>query len=66
MILGADVGGTFTDLVLVVDGEVTTAKIPTSRRQEDAISEGIEELAGESHIARRMPSLKGRGVVPPS
>ncbi len=50
MILGADVGGTFTDLVLVVDGEVTTAKIPTSRRQEDAISEGIEELAGEFHI----------------
>jgi N-methylhydantoinase A len=50
MILGADVGGTFTDLILVVDGEVTTAKIPTSLRQEDAISEGIEELAGESPV----------------
>ncbi len=50
MILGADVGGTFTDLVLVVDGEVTTAKIPTSIRQEDAILEGIEELAGGTPV----------------
>jgi len=50
MILGADVGGTFTDLILAVDGKVTTAKIPTSLRQEDAISEGIEELAGESPV----------------
>jgi len=50
MILGADVGGTFTDLVLVVDGEVTTAKIPTSIHQEDAISEGIEELTGGTPV----------------
>jgi len=44
--LGADVGGTFTDLVLVVDGSVRTAKIPTSQFQEDAIAAGIDELAG--------------------
>lgn len=50
MILGADVGGTFTDLILVVDGEVTTAKIPTSTKQEDAISAGIEELAGGTPV----------------
>ena len=50
MMLGADVGGTFTDLVLVVEGEVTTAKIPTPEHQEDAIADGIEELAGESSI----------------
>ncbi|MCL1599971.1 MAG: hydantoinase/oxoprolinase family protein [Actinomycetia bacterium] len=48
--LGADVGGTFTDLVLVVDGKVSTAKIPTSRHQEDAIATGIDELAGESSV----------------
>lgn len=45
MILGADVGGTFTDLVLVSDGVVLTAKIPTSPQQETAIVEGIGHLA---------------------
>lgn len=48
--LGGDVGGTFTDLVLVVDGMVRTAKIPTSPQQEDAIAEGIEELAGGASV----------------
>jgi N-methylhydantoinase A len=48
--LGADVGGTFTDLVLVVDGSVRTAKIPTSQHQEDAIAAGIDELADETPI----------------
>ncbi len=30
MILGVDVGGTFTDAVLVADGAVVTAKVPTT------------------------------------
>jgi N-methylhydantoinase A len=45
MILGADVGGTFTDLVLVNDGQLTTAKIPTSDIQGDAIASGIDQMA---------------------
>jgi N-methylhydantoinase A len=36
-ILGVDVGGTFTDAVLVEDGRVTTAKVPTSARQEESV-----------------------------
>jgi N-methylhydantoinase A len=36
-ILGVDVGGTFTDAVLVEDGRVRTAKVPTAERQEDAV-----------------------------
>jgi N-methylhydantoinase A len=48
--LGADVGGTFTDLVLIVDGSVRTVKIPTSRHQENAVADGIDELAGGSPI----------------
>ena len=36
-ILGVDVGGTFTDAVLVEDGRITTAKIPTSARQEESV-----------------------------
>ena len=36
-ILGVDVGGTFTDAVLLVEGEVRTAKVPTARRQEESV-----------------------------
>src|SRR3954464_12149595 len=35
--LGVDVGGTFTDAVLLTDGEVRTAKVPTAARQEEAV-----------------------------
>ena len=36
-ILGVDVGGTFTDAVLVDEGRITTAKVPTSSRQEESV-----------------------------
>jgi N-methylhydantoinase A len=36
-VLGVDVGGTFTDAVLLVDGELRTAKVPTSARQEESV-----------------------------
>src|SRR5206468_9641675 len=36
-ILGVDVGGTFTDAVLVEEGRVRTAKVPTARRQEESV-----------------------------
>jgi N-methylhydantoinase A len=36
-VLGIDVGGTFTDAVLVSDGEVRTAKVPTAGRQEESV-----------------------------
>ena len=35
--LGIDVGGTFTDAVRVEGGRVTTAKVPTARRQESSV-----------------------------
>jgi N-methylhydantoinase A len=35
--LGIDVGGTFTDAVLLADGEVRAAKVPTRARQEDSV-----------------------------
>jgi N-methylhydantoinase A len=35
--LGIDVGGTFTDAVLVSDGELRTAKVPTAVRQEESV-----------------------------
>ncbi|HET7857311.1 MAG TPA: hydantoinase/oxoprolinase family protein [Gaiellaceae bacterium] len=36
-ILGVDVGGTFTDAVLVADGRLTTAKVPTAARQDESV-----------------------------
>ena len=36
-ILGVDVGGTFTDAVLLADGELRTAKVPTAVRQEESV-----------------------------
>jgi N-methylhydantoinase A len=35
--LGIDVGGTFTDAVLLEDGEVRVAKVPTQPRQEESV-----------------------------
>jgi N-methylhydantoinase A len=34
MLLGVDVGGTFTDLVALLDGELVTAKVPSSPRDQ--------------------------------
>ncbi|GMQ97949.1 MAG: hydantoinase/oxoprolinase family protein [Acidimicrobiia bacterium] len=44
MILGADVGGTFTDVVVVDNGSISTAKVPTSSVQSEAIAEGLHRL----------------------
>src|SRR5947209_17603149 len=38
MLLGVDVGGTFTDAVLAFDGRIVTAKAPTTPREQ---SEGV-------------------------
>jgi N-methylhydantoinase A len=36
-VLGVDVGGTFTDAVLIEDGGLRTAKVATSARQEESV-----------------------------
>jgi N-methylhydantoinase A len=36
-VLGIDVGGTFTDAVLLGDGRLATAKVPTQARQEESV-----------------------------
>lgn len=41
-LVGADVGGTFTDIVIVEDGRVTSRKVPTSPNQADAIAAAVE------------------------
>ncbi len=44
MIIGADVGGTFTDIVLVDDGVITTTKVPTSPIQSVAVARGARRI----------------------
>jgi N-methylhydantoinase A len=46
-ILGVDVGGTFTDAVLLADGELRTAKVPTARRQEESVLAAARALGTE-------------------
>jgi N-methylhydantoinase A len=45
--LGIDVGGTFTDAVVVADGEFRTAKVPTAVRQEESVVEAARALGLE-------------------
>jgi N-methylhydantoinase A len=51
-ILGVDVGGTFTDAVLLTDrNELRTAKVPTSHRQEESVLEAAAAV-GASGVER--------------
>ena len=50
-ILGVDVGGTFTDAVLVKDGSVTSAKVPTATRQEESVLAAAVAV-GADHVDR--------------
>jgi N-methylhydantoinase A len=51
-ILGVDVGGTFTDAVLVGEGAVRTAKVPTADRQEESVLEAARAVGAGAGLAR--------------
>ncbi|WP_058367138.1 hydantoinase/oxoprolinase family protein [Haloparvum sedimenti] len=48
--VGVDVGGTFTDVALVHDGRLTTAKVPTTDDQSVGVMAGIEKACDEAGI----------------
>ncbi len=50
-VLGVDVGGTFTDVVLIADEEVRTAKVPTATRQEESVLAAVREV-GAADVER--------------
>lgn len=51
VILGVDVGGTFTDAVLVAGGAVLTAKVPTTPEdQSKGVMRAIEEVARSGSV----------------
>jgi len=46
-VLGIDVGGTFTDAVLLANGCLTTAKVPTQGRQEESVVAAAQAVGAE-------------------
>ena len=51
-VLGIDVGGTFTDAVLVADGRISAAKVPTSARQEEAVLAAARAVGAADDVER--------------
>src|SRR2546429_8905794 len=50
-VLGVDVGGTFTDAVVLDDGRVTTAKVLTASRQQESVV-AAAQAAGAEQVER--------------
>lgn len=50
MDIGVDVGGTFTDVVVLADGTVTTTKVPTTADQSEGVLEGIEQACNSAGV----------------
>lgn len=51
-ILGVDVGGTFTDAVLVEEGRIRTAKVPTAARQEESVLAAARAVGAGGGLTR--------------
>jgi N-methylhydantoinase A len=51
-ILGVDVGGTFTDAVLVEEGRIRTAKVPTAPRQEESALAAARAVGAGAGLTR--------------
>ncbi|WP_424016715.1 hydantoinase/oxoprolinase family protein [Halorientalis pallida] len=49
-VVGVDVGGTFTDVTLLVDGDLVTAKVPSTDDQSDGVMAGIEKACADAGI----------------
>jgi N-methylhydantoinase A len=51
-ILGVDVGGTFTDAVLLDGERLRTAKVPTARRQEESVLAAARAVGAGADVTR--------------
>jgi N-methylhydantoinase A len=49
-LIGVDVGGTFTDIVLLADGELTTLKVPTTEDQSEGVIQGLTQACSVAGI----------------
>jgi N-methylhydantoinase A len=64
MLLGVDVGGTFTDAVLLDDGSVHTAKVPTTPREEsEGVMRAIAEILDRADAAASTVEVFAHGMT---
>ena len=64
MLLGVDVGGTFTDAVLLDDGAVHTAKVPTTPREEQAgVMRAVEAVLARAGAASSDVEVFAHGMT---
>jgi N-methylhydantoinase A len=64
MLLGVDVGGTFTDAVLIDDGSVHTAKVPTTPGDESAgVMRAIGEVLGRAGASGAEVEIFAHGMT---
>jgi len=52
-VIGVDVGGTFTDVVLLADGELTTTKVPTTTDQSEGVMQGLTRACSAADVEPR-------------
>jgi N-methylhydantoinase A len=64
MLLGVDVGGTFTDAVLLDGGAVHTAKVPTTPREESTgVMRAVEAVLGRAGAAASAVEVFAHGMT---
>ena len=63
-LIGVDVGGTFTDVAVVHDGRLTTAKVPTTVADQSlGVIEGVERALAVAGVVPRDAGHLGHGTT---
>ena len=63
-IVGVDVGGTFTDVALIADGRLVTAKVATTPRdQSEGVVRGVAQALDRAGVEARAVSRLGHGTT---
>ncbi|MCR4404290.1 MAG: hydantoinase/oxoprolinase family protein [Candidatus Acetothermia bacterium] len=63
MLVGVDIGGTFTDIVALHSGELTVLKLPSRREQEEGVRAGLEALRSKLGPAKPERLVHGTTVA---
>ena len=63
MLIGVDIGGTFTDIVAIHSGELTVLKLPSRREQEEGVRAGLEALSERFGLERPERLVHGTTVA---
>src|ERR671936_2211692 len=63
-IVGVDVGGTFTDVAMIADGRLVTAKVATTPRdQSEGVVRGVAQPLDRAGVEARTVSRLGHGTT---